>query len=37
MPAAPTTSGSSQTFRMIVYEGQAVTPKIITTLTVTAQ
>jgi hypothetical protein len=28
--------GSSYTFRMMVYEGQAGTPKIITTLTVTA-
>jgi hypothetical protein len=30
------TLGSSYTFRMMVYEGQAGTPKIITTLTVTA-
>jgi hypothetical protein len=29
--------GSSYTFRMMVYEGQAGTPKIITTLTVTAK
>jgi hypothetical protein len=29
--------GTSQTFRMMVYEGQAGTPKIITTLTVTAR
>jgi hypothetical protein len=29
--------GTSQTFRMMVYEGQAGTPKIIATLTVTAQ
>jgi hypothetical protein len=29
--------GSSQTFRMMVYEGQAGTPKIVTTLTVTAK
>ncbi len=28
--------GSSQTFRMMVYEGQAGTPKVVTTLTVTA-
>jgi hypothetical protein len=28
--------GSSQTFRMMIYEGQQGTPKIITTLTVTA-
>src|SRR5205807_6098510 len=30
------TLGSSQTFRMMVYEGQAGTPKVVTTLTVTA-
>ena len=38
--AAKTTTiklGSSYTFRMMVYEGQAGTPKIITTLTVTAK
>jgi hypothetical protein len=29
--------GTSQTFHMMVYEGQAGTPKIITTLTVTAR
>ncbi len=29
--------GSSHTFRMMVYEGQAGTPKVITTLTVTAK
>jgi hypothetical protein len=35
----PTTikSGTTQTFRMMVYEGQAGTPKIIATLTVTAR
>lgn len=35
----PTTikPGSTQTFRMMVYEGQVGTPKIITTLTVTAK
>ena len=35
----PTTikPGSSQTFRMMIYEGQEGTPKIVATLTVTAR